>query len=179
MMTTIGHSDMDLQAALEADLADAERKAWDALARWKFWMFGYHAADCIKIKRRLGRSRESFFKELVEIARTVMAQRYGVAIGCGDAYLVWSTKHSAWWRADRAGYTTSLAQAGRYGRDEAIDIAATSRDGYTSRMIPDEIPVRLDAAMLRKPDQGVAWLVTEEDDTECKRREASRLTRAA
>jgi hypothetical protein len=26
----------------------AERKAWDALARYKFWMFGYHAAAWIK-----------------------------------------------------------------------------------------------------------------------------------
>lgn len=71
----------DLRAQLERDLAEAERKAWDSLARWKLWMFGYHASDVIKIKRRLGRGREPFFKELVELARKVMLERYGVRIG--------------------------------------------------------------------------------------------------
>jgi len=172
-------SPSDLQSLLEADLADAERKAWDALARWKFWMFGYHAAACIKLKRHLGRGREPFFKELVEVARTVMAQRYGVAIGAGDAYLVWSNMHNAFWREGRAGYTSQLNQAGRYSREEAIGIAAGSRDGYESKMIPAEIPVRLDAVMCRKPDQSIVWLVTEEDDAECKRRDRARLKEAA
>lgn len=162
----------DLRASLEADLVEAERKAWDSLARWKFWMFGYHAADVVKIKRRLGRGREPIFKELVIVARAVMAQRYSVAIGAGDAYLVWSNRRSAWWRADRAGYTAQIAEAGRYSRDEAISIAVGSGDGYTARLIPDEVPIRLDAAMCRKPDQSIRWLVTEEDDAECKRREA-------
>lgn len=164
---------IDLHSVLEADLAEAERKAWDSLARWKFWMFGYHAADVVKIKRRLGQGREPFFKELVVVARMVMAQRYGVAIGAGDAYLVWSNRRTAWWRADRAGYTAQIAEAGRYSRDEAIGIAVGSGDGYTARLIPDEVPIRLDAAMCWKPDQSVRWLVTEEDDAECKRREAA------
>lgn len=70
----------NLAATLERDLAEAERKAWDALARWKFWMFGYHASDVIKIKRRLGRGREPFFGELVAHARPIMRRRYGVQI---------------------------------------------------------------------------------------------------
>lgn len=70
----------DLRAALEADLAEAERKAWDSLARWKLYMFGYWAAYAIKLKRQLGRGREPFFKELVEIARKVMAERYDLEI---------------------------------------------------------------------------------------------------
>lgn len=69
-----------LRARLERDLAEAERKAWDSLARWKLWMFGYHASDAIKIKRRLGRGREPFFKELVQIARRVMWERYAVIV---------------------------------------------------------------------------------------------------
>ena len=169
----------DLRATLESDLAAAERKAWDSLARWKFWMFGYHAADVVKIKRRLGRGREPFFKELVEIARTVMARRYGVAIGCGDAYLIWSNEHGAWWRADRAGYTTSLAQAGRYGRGEAIDICAFSRDGYTARSEPDEVPVRLDAVMCAESGTPPASLVLPDDDALCRHRDTSRHARAA
>ena len=175
----MGRSDMDLRATLEADLAAAERKAWDSLARWKFWMFGYHAADCIKIKRRLGRGREPFFKELVEVARTVMARRYGVAIGCGDAYLVWSNVHAAWWRPNSAGYTTSLAQAGRYSRNEAINICAGSRDGYTARSMPGEVPVRLDAIMCAEPGTPPASLVRPDDDALCRHRDASRNIDAA
>lgn len=169
----------DLRATLEADLAENERKAWDALARFKFWMFGYHAAACIRIKRQLGRGREPFFKELVEVARTVMARRYGVAIGAGDAYLVWSNERRAWWRPRCAGYTTQLAQAGRYSRDEAIDICAFSRDGYSRWMIPTEIPLRLDAVMCANDDTGPAALLRDEDDAECRRREAAKLEKAA
>lgn len=59
----------DLVALLESDLAESERKAIDALARYKFWMFGYHAADWVKINRRLGGKRPSPFKALVLAAR--------------------------------------------------------------------------------------------------------------
>ena len=34
----------DQRATIVASLCDAEQKAWDALAGYKFWMFGYHAA---------------------------------------------------------------------------------------------------------------------------------------
>ncbi len=61
-------ADADLRAQLEHDLAEAERKAWDALGRYKFFMFGYHAADVVKLNRRLGR-RGNPFKTLVEHAR--------------------------------------------------------------------------------------------------------------
>ena len=71
----------DLVHQLEADLADAERKAWDALARHKFWMFGYHASDVIKISRRLQLKRASPFKVLVTAARKLMKDRYNVEIG--------------------------------------------------------------------------------------------------
>lgn len=59
----------DLRARLEADLAEAERKAWDALARYKFFMFGYHAADWVKINRRLGGALPNPFLALVKAAR--------------------------------------------------------------------------------------------------------------
>ena len=35
-------------------------------------------------------------------------------IGYSAKYLIWSEEHGAWWCSDRAGYTRSLAQAGRY-----------------------------------------------------------------
>jgi len=51
----------------------AERKAWDALARYKFWMFGYHAAAWIKYNDLLrpgeGRARNPF-RDLVLLARS-------------------------------------------------------------------------------------------------------------
>lgn len=34
--------------SLEANRTEAERKAWDALSRYKFYMFGYHAASWVK-----------------------------------------------------------------------------------------------------------------------------------
>ena len=35
--------DPDLPARLKADLDEAEEKAWDSLARYKFQMFGYRS----------------------------------------------------------------------------------------------------------------------------------------
>lgn len=175
-------TDATLTSQLEADLAEAERKAWDSLARMKFWMFGYHAADVIKIKRRLGRSRETFFTELVMIARTVMAQRYGTAVACYDYYLIWSHHHGAWWGPDKAGYTTDLIKAGRYSREAAIDICAHVRDGYTTfhgLQAPTEWPVRLDAAVCCKPGEFAFSIVRPEDDTECRQRDLARKGKVA
>jgi hypothetical protein len=61
-----------------------------------------------------------------------------------EKFLVWSNEHRAWWRPNSAGYTTNLADAGHYNREDAIKICAHSRDGWHSRVIPSEIPVRLD-----------------------------------
>lgn len=61
-------SAMPLEDQLRADLVEAEAKAWDSLARYKFFMFGYHAADVVKLRRRLG-MRGNPFKALVDLAR--------------------------------------------------------------------------------------------------------------
>ena len=39
-------------------------------------------------------------------------------------WLIWSLEHTAWWRPGRWGYTTVLAEAGRYTRAEAEEIVA-------------------------------------------------------
>ena len=39
-----------------------------------------------------------------------------------DDYVIWSWEHRAWWRANREGYTESLAEAGHYTFDEAAEI---------------------------------------------------------
>ncbi|MCX7363575.1 MAG: hypothetical protein NTV97_17225 [Alphaproteobacteria bacterium] len=72
----------ELYRLLEADLAAAERKAWESLARYKFWMFGYHAADWVKIARRLGGKRPNPFKSLVHAGRERIALS-GLAVAPG------------------------------------------------------------------------------------------------
>lgn len=42
------------------------------------------------------------------------------------AYLVWSNEHRAWWRGGGWGYTSRLAEAGRYSRVQALDICRTA-----------------------------------------------------
>lgn len=41
-------------------------------------------------------------------------------------WLIWSRDRNAWWRADRAGYTLELADAGRYSEAEVRAIFAAT-----------------------------------------------------
>lgn len=54
---------------LEIAIADAQRKALDSLARYKFMMFGYHAAQWVMLTRVSGLARPNPFKPLVLLAR--------------------------------------------------------------------------------------------------------------
>lgn len=56
-------------------------------------------------------------------------------------YLIWSNEHQLWWRANSMGYTSSVDEAGRYERDEAISIASDSRDGWFYGEAPAEIAI--------------------------------------
>lgn len=61
-MLTLAHD-------LQTDLDQAEAKAWDALARYKFMMFGYWAAIWVH-QNRVGRfKRQNPWKALVTLAR--------------------------------------------------------------------------------------------------------------
>jgi len=42
---------MNLRSKLQAEMAEAERKAWDSLARYKFQMFGYWCAIWVHLNR--------------------------------------------------------------------------------------------------------------------------------
>lgn len=59
-----------------------------------------------------------------------------------DLYLVWSNEHRSWWRPNSYGYTVHVEAAGRYSREEAIDIARGARNGWPKGGgIPCEIAV--------------------------------------
>lgn len=60
-----------LASRLDAQLAEAESKAIDALARYKFQMFGYWAAVWVHLNRLEGAKRPNPFKGLVLAARGV------------------------------------------------------------------------------------------------------------
>lgn len=56
-------------AELVKELDVAEAKAWDALARYKFQMFGYWAAIWVHLNRIGGFKRPNPWKALVDSAR--------------------------------------------------------------------------------------------------------------
>jgi hypothetical protein len=41
-------------------------------------------------------------------------------------YLLFKTEYQQWWAADRDGYVSTAAQAGRYTAEEAIEIMCDS-----------------------------------------------------
>jgi hypothetical protein len=56
---------------LKRALAEAERKAWDSLSRYKFLMFGYHAAQFVTLNRLSPKEKRlpNPFRGLVKYAR--------------------------------------------------------------------------------------------------------------
>jgi hypothetical protein len=59
-----------------------------------------------------------------------------------DLYVIWSNEHSRWWGHSMRGYVSSLAEAGRYERAIAMEIARKARVGWDGKAPPNEIPVR-------------------------------------
>lgn len=61
-------------------------------------------------------------------------------------YVIWSNEHRAWWAPVERGYVQSLADAGKYSRQRAMQVAASQWlmpfDG-----IPNEIALRFDDAL--------------------------------
>ena len=51
-----------------AAMAEAERKAWDSLGRYKFLMFGYHAAQWVTLNKLMPVKAENPFRKLVHAA---------------------------------------------------------------------------------------------------------------
>lgn len=55
-------------ATLAAGMTEAEAKAWESLAKYKFWMFGYHAAQWVLLNRVSGQRRPNPWRDLVRFA---------------------------------------------------------------------------------------------------------------
>ena len=64
----------DTRKALETALAEAERKAWDNLARYKFSNFGYWSSLWVKLNRIGGFGCPNPFRSAVHLARAVIAE---------------------------------------------------------------------------------------------------------
>ena len=66
---------MDVQTIVLARDREAA-KAWSALSRYKFWMFGYHASGWVRLNRLLppGHIEPNPFRPLVDEARERIKQ---------------------------------------------------------------------------------------------------------
>jgi len=76
---------MDKETLILEAMEEAERKAWEALAGYKFWMFGYHAARWINYNKLLSKPRRNPFSDSVELARQKieeLEQRLAWLEGC-------------------------------------------------------------------------------------------------
>ena len=63
------HRAADVHRAVRSELDEAEAKAWEALRRYKFQMFGYWAAIWVHLNRISGERRPNPWRELVQHAR--------------------------------------------------------------------------------------------------------------
>jgi hypothetical protein len=59
---------------IEVELNEAEAKAWRALAKYKFMMFGYWAAVWVHLNRIGEFNRPNPFKPLVELADNMVSE---------------------------------------------------------------------------------------------------------
>ena len=58
-----------MKKTLEESLREAETKAWDSLARYKFQMFGYWAAIWVHLNRLRDKPAKNPFAAIVKAAR--------------------------------------------------------------------------------------------------------------
>ncbi len=66
-----------MRRKFEIEILEAERKAIDALARYKFVMFGYWAGVWVHLNRIEGHKRKSPFRPFVELARDIKEHNDG------------------------------------------------------------------------------------------------------
>ena len=61
------------QERLEAELAEAERRAWEALGRYKFVLFGYWCGVWVHLARLETKPRPNPWRGIVKTARAHLA----------------------------------------------------------------------------------------------------------
>jgi hypothetical protein len=71
----MAQSSMNESLTIEDAMIEAESKAWRALAGYKFWMFGYHAAQWVLLNRIHRKRSPNPFTRLVKLARNQIAQK--------------------------------------------------------------------------------------------------------
>jgi hypothetical protein len=59
-----------------------------------------------------------------------------------EQWLIWSNEHDAWWAHQSNGYTKQRSKAGRYTRQEAIEICEGANAGCWDVDEPSETMVR-------------------------------------
>ena len=59
----------DIRLNLSNDLKEAEQKAWESLAKYKFMMFGYWAGVWVHLNRVGKFNRPNPWKHLVKLAK--------------------------------------------------------------------------------------------------------------
>ena len=55
--------------SMDDALAEAERKAWDSLSRYKFVMFGYWCGVWVHLNRVSGQQRSNPWRPLIKLAQ--------------------------------------------------------------------------------------------------------------
>ena len=54
-------------------------------------------------------------------------------------YLIWTHEHDMWWGPNERGYTSEVAEAGRYTRDQVADIVLDHVPAGEEVAVPEEI----------------------------------------
>lgn len=57
-----------------------------------------------------------------------------------DEWIIWSNEHSAFWKANRHGYTRLIADAGRYSKEEAEAICRDANPRAWGGLPPEIAP---------------------------------------
>ena len=64
-----------MAAKIQLAMVDLETKAWKALAGYKFWMFGYYAAQWVNYNKLLDHKKPNPFKRSVDLGREVLQEK--------------------------------------------------------------------------------------------------------
>lgn len=64
----------DYERRIREAMVDAERKAWEALSGYKFWMAGYHMARWVNYNALLVKGEPSPFRDAVLLARRMLGE---------------------------------------------------------------------------------------------------------